>query len=66
MLESAWRLGSVSGSVYRFGLASLLGVGVGLFLGTALVRLGVIISHCKVEATRCYYSSNNMVTNNYG
>ena len=36
-------------------------------LGNGLVLvIWIIISHCQVEAVRCYYISNNMVTNNYG
>ena len=61
-----WRLGLVLVSALRYGLASWFSAGIGLFLGRALGMLVVNIIHCKVVATRCYYSSNNMVIDNYG
>ena len=61
-----WRLGLVLVSALRYGLASWLGVRVCKLLETDLGSLGMIISHYKVETTSFYYSSNNMVTNNYG
>ena len=46
------------------GLLGPLGSRSGLGNGLGYVRW-VIISHCKVETTRCYYSSNKIMTNNY-
>ena len=53
-------------SLGRSGIGILVGLGGRSVIGNSLgwVRW-VIIRHCKVEDTSCYYSSYKMVTNYY-